>query len=68
MRPVTKTEAAQSFGSKAALARALGLTRQSVHEWPEELDQHREDWIRGAAARLKIKLPPRVRTDAPIEP
>lgn len=34
------------------LARALGITRAAIYQWPEELDMRRSDWVRGAAVRL----------------
>ncbi len=31
-----KREAIEQFGSGAALAKALGITKQAVSQWPEE--------------------------------
>lgn len=31
-----KREAIEQFGSGAALARALGITKQAVSQWPED--------------------------------
>ena len=53
---MTKREAINLFGTASGLARALGITRQSVHAWPDELDQGRADRVIGAAIRLG-KLP-----------
>lgn len=53
---MTKQEAIQAFGSGAALARALGLTRGAISLWPDILDQRRADEVAGAALRLKKKL------------
>lgn len=49
---MTKQEAIQAFGSGAALARALGLTRGAISQWPPQLDQTRADRVSGAALRL----------------
>jgi len=38
---MTKQEAIRAFGSGAALARALGLTRGAISQWPDVLDQRR---------------------------
>lgn len=51
---MTKTQAIELFGSKAAIARALGVSRQAVQAWPESLDRKRSDQILGAATRLDI--------------
>ena len=32
---IYKTKAIRKFGSKSALARYLGITRQAVHLWPD---------------------------------
>jgi hypothetical protein len=37
------------FGSKADTARALGITRASFQEWPEELTQRQVNELMGAA-------------------
>lgn len=34
-------QAIKHFGSAAALAKALGITRQSVHEWGSEVPEGR---------------------------
>ncbi|MDQ2139562.1 Cro/CI family transcriptional regulator [Alcaligenaceae bacterium B3P038] len=47
-----KIEAISMFGSGAALARALDLTRGAISQWPDVLDQRRTDQVRGAHARL----------------
>jgi hypothetical protein len=36
-----KRDAIKHFGSAAALAKALGISRQSVHEWPDEVPEGR---------------------------
>ncbi|MEN5158940.1 Cro/CI family transcriptional regulator [Achromobacter spanius] len=53
---MTKQEAIQAFGSGAALARALGLTRSAISQWPRQLDQTRADRVSGAALRLGKRL------------
>jgi hypothetical protein len=37
-----KTDAIRHFGSQAALARALGIKRASVHSWGEEIPLDRQ--------------------------
>ncbi|RSE84339.1 Cro/CI family transcriptional regulator [Achromobacter denitrificans] len=54
---MTKQEAIRAFGSGAALARALGLTRGAISQWPMQLDQTRADRVSGAALRLGKRLP-----------
>ena len=40
------------FDSQAGLARALGISRAAVAQWPDELTQRQIDEITGAALRL----------------
>lgn len=47
----TKTEAAELWGSQAELGRALGLTRQAIAAWPEELNERQQNEVLGAAIR-----------------
>ncbi|MCV6795796.1 Cro/CI family transcriptional regulator [Achromobacter ruhlandii] len=54
---MTKQEAIEMFGTGAALARALGITRGAISLWPSDLDQARIDRVRGAAMRLGKSLP-----------
>lgn len=49
-----KQDAIQLFGSGAALARALGITRGAISLWPDILDQRRTDEVVGAAVRLGL--------------
>lgn len=50
-----KTEAIALFGTSAAdLARALGVTRSAVSQWPEVLAQDQADRVIGAAVRLGL--------------
>jgi hypothetical protein len=49
---MTKSEAIAIFGSVGALASALGITRQAVYQWEEDLPQERRDRVIGAAVRL----------------
>lgn len=64
---MTKQDAISIFGSGAALARALGITRGAVSLWPDVLDQRRADEVRGAAARLGKRFS-RTKTTAAAEP
>lgn len=36
-----KDDAIKYFGNAAALARALGISRQSVHDWDDEVPEGR---------------------------
>lgn len=50
---MTKTEAIELFGgSQVDLARAIGVTKSAISQWPEELDSARTDRVIGAAYRL----------------
>ena len=53
---MNKQSAIKIFKSQAAIARALGITRSAVSQWPSDLDQRISDEIIGAAVRLKIKI------------
>ncbi len=44
-----KSLAIQMFGSCAELARAVGLTRSAVHQWPDEITEPRASQIREIA-------------------
>lgn len=54
---LTKQQAAAIFDSKAALARALGITRQAINQWPDELEPRQVNEVIGAAVRLGKTLP-----------
>lgn len=47
-----KSDAIKLFGTAAALARAVGLTRGRISQWPDTLEQKQADLVRGAALRL----------------
>jgi DNA-binding transcriptional regulator YdaS (Cro superfamily) len=56
------TEVVKHFGTKAAIARALGITRQSLSQWsefPPQLAQYRlEELTNGELKRSKLtKIP-----------
>ena len=51
-----KTTAIYFFKGVTNLAKCIGVTRQCVYQWPEELKQKDTDLISGAALRLGIKL------------
>lgn len=62
---MTKTEAKSLFGgTDAALARAVGLTRSAISQWPEELEQREIDRVVGAAVRLGVWPEHRQNTEA----
>ena len=48
-----KLDAAQYFGSQAAMARALGITRSAVAQWPAELTTDQADRVVGAYLRTR---------------
>lgn len=55
---MTKNDAAQIFGkSHADLARALGMTRGGISQWPDELTPVQTDRVLGAALRLGRVVP-----------
>ena len=51
---MNKIDAINMFGSAAALARAIGVTRSAVSQWPDVLDQAQADRVTGAAYRLGL--------------
>lgn len=55
---MTKTEAIAIFGETAAdLARALGVERQAVYQWPEILTKRQEDSVIAACVRRGKAVP-----------
>ena len=59
---MTKSEAAQIFGGAYAdLARAIGVTRAGISQWPAELTEAQTDRVLGAALRLRRPIPARFR-------
>lgn len=62
---MTKKEAAELFGNYADLARALGITKQAISGWPDDLRQEQVDRVNGAAIRLgKLPKPQTTASDA----
>ena len=47
-----KQDAINMFGSVAAMAAALGITKNAIYMWPDPLPQHHIDRVVGAAIRL----------------
>jgi hypothetical protein len=47
-----KTLAIRMFGSQAEMARALGLTRAAVHQWPDPIPEPRASQVREVARKL----------------
>ena len=39
---MTKAEAIKHFGGSTKVAKALGITKQAVYKWPEELPEGRQ--------------------------
>lgn len=54
---MNKSEAITLFETGAGLARAVGLTRGRISQWPEVLTQKQADLVMGAAIRLG-RIPP----------
>lgn len=52
-----KSSAVEAFGTVAALAAALGVTRQAIYQWPDELPESVADRVRGAALRTGKAVP-----------
>lgn len=52
-----KSDAIRIFETGAALARAVGLSRGRISQWPDELTQKQADLVIGAALRLGKPLP-----------
>lgn len=48
---LTKQQAIAIFGTGTALARALGLTKGAIPQWPDELDTQRTAAVIGAAVQ-----------------
>lgn len=38
---MTKSDAVKAFGSVANLAEALGITREAIYQWPEQIPRGR---------------------------
>jgi len=57
-----KSDVIEYFGSAAAIARAVGISRQAVHEWPDELPVPRAcqiEILTGGALRAEnVARPP----------
>ena len=53
---MTKSQAKYIFRGTQKLADALGLSRQAIHKWPEQLPQRTIDLIVGASTRLDIRI------------
>lgn len=57
-----KSDAITLFGTVADLAKAMGMTRQGIYQWPDELPLATEDRVIGAAIRLGKMQPALVPT------
>lgn len=49
-----------------AVGDALGITRQAVYQWPENLPQDTSDRLLGAAIRLNLLSPNQDRRDGEL--
>lgn len=54
---LTKQQAVAIFGDGVSLARALGITKGAISQWPDDLDQKRTAMVIGAAVQLGKSLP-----------
>lgn len=54
-----KSNIVKVFDNQTKLAAALGVTREAIYQWPEDLNQRQIDECVGAAIRLRkdIQLP-----------
>ena len=53
------------FGSNTKTAKAIGITRSAVSQWPNDLPQIHTDRVVGAAVRLNVAVPSDVLEKAP---
>ena len=57
---MTKNDAKQLFGGTCEkLADALGIKRQNISYWNDELSTKQIDRVLGACIRLNVKIPQR---------
>ena len=54
MKIHNKEQAINYFGSVKKMAEALGVTRQAIYMWRDELSQDKQDRILGAITRLNM--------------
>ncbi len=52
---MTKNEAIELFGSISSMAEALEISRQTVHNWGDNLSQKQVDRVRGAFMRYSLE-------------
>ena len=52
-----KKELIRIFGSYAKAGKAIGVTRQAIHGWPQVLKTSHIDRVVGTAYRLGISIP-----------
>lgn len=50
----TKSQAIELFRTATALAKALGITKSAVGQWPEELTNRQINEITGAALNMGL--------------
>lgn len=56
MTTVNKSAVIHSFGGVIALAKALGITRGAVYQWPDEIPEPRASHIREVARHRGIQI------------
>jgi DNA-binding transcriptional regulator YdaS (Cro superfamily) len=54
---LTKQQAIDIFGSRSALARALGKTKAAISQWPDQLNAGRTALVIYTAAQLGKQIP-----------
>ncbi|CAM2143733.1 transcriptional repressor of cell division inhibition gene dicB [Pararobbsia alpina] len=54
---LTKQQAITIFGTGTALARALGITKGAISQWPDALDQKQTAMVIGAAVQAGRPVP-----------
>jgi len=53
---MNKSQAKYIFRGTKGMMAALGVTRQAIHLWSDELNQKQIDHVIGAATRLNIRI------------
>ena len=55
---MTKEQARKIFGNRYSdLAKAVGVGKSAISQWPDELDETRKNIVIGAAIRKGIVVP-----------
>ena len=62
---LTKQDAVAIFGTQSALAKALGLTKSAISQWPDNLGRLRAAAVIGAAVQAGKPIPTELAQVAP---